>query len=135
MKFSKHMKLDQGLAQIDIAPLIDVIFILLAFFMLTSQFIEQPAVKIDLPESTKVEGTTIATMEIIIDEQGIIYYHNRPITTRDLFSEVEKQRDTIEIVYIQADKNAFYGRVMEVWDILKVNGINQISMGARRKSR
>ena len=51
MKFKRHMELEHGLRQIDIAPLIDMVFQLLIFFMLTSSFIMQPGIKVNLPKA------------------------------------------------------------------------------------
>ncbi len=47
MRFKRHMELEHGLKQIDIAPLIDVVFQLLIFFMLTSSFVIQPGIKVN----------------------------------------------------------------------------------------
>ncbi|MBI5415209.1 MAG: biopolymer transporter ExbD, partial [Candidatus Omnitrophica bacterium] len=49
MKFKRHTKLEHGLKQIDIAPLIDLMFLLLIFFMLTSSFTLQSGINVKLP--------------------------------------------------------------------------------------
>ena len=55
MHFKRHMEVEHGLRQIDIAPLIDMVFQLLIFFMLTSSFVVQPGIKVNLPKAVTSE--------------------------------------------------------------------------------
>ena len=80
MRFKRHMELEHGLRQIDIAPLIDMVFQLLIFFMLTSTFIMQSGIKINLPHAVTSETIEQEGIEISISAENIIYFNGRVMT-------------------------------------------------------
>lgn len=133
MHFKKHMELEHGLKQIDIAPLIDMVFQLLIFFMLTSSFVMQPGIKINLPKAVTSEVVKYENIEIIVSGENVTYLNGKVITTQEvknLLKEVAKRNQPI---LIKADKRASLGRVVEIWDIARDLGITQINIATNQE--
>lgn len=133
MHFKKHMELEHGLKQIDIAPLIDMVFQLLIFFMLTSSFVMQPGIKINLPKAVTSEVVKYENIEIIVSGENVTYLDGKVITTQEvknLLKEVAKRNQPI---LIKADKRASLGRVVEIWDIARDLGITQINIATNQE--
>ncbi len=133
MRFKRHMELEHGLRQIDIAPLIDVVFQLLIFFMLTSSFVMQPGIKVNLPKAVTSEAVRLENIEIILSSENVIYLDGKVVTTQDLrslFKQVAKRKQPI---LIKSDRRASLGRVVEVWDMARDLGITQINIATNQE--
>ncbi len=120
----------------DITPLIDVVFLLLIFFMLSTTFIVQPRMKIDLPEAS-AEGQKKEKEEIkvSISRDGDLYLGDRETDLDELrkaFAEAAA-RSRESIVIINADERAFHGRVVEVMDSAKEAGITRLAIATEPK--
>ena len=133
MRFKKYIRHDPG-APIDIAPinLIDVLFVLLLFFMVTFNPQQSSAIKIDLPDAKTSDGQTIKKAEIAVSDDGQYYFNNDPVTLADVKERLEADAGSFEAVYIRADKSTSFGAVVTVWDLCKRSGISQINVAVRR---
>ena len=132
MRFKRHMELEHGLKQIDIAPLIDVVFQLLIFFMLTSNFIIQPGIKVNLPKAVTSETVKTENIEIVISGENVTYTNGRVVTQAELKSLLTQVVRRQQSILIKADRRASLGRVVEVWDLCRDLGINQISIATNQ---
>ncbi len=114
----------------NIAPLVDVVFLLLLFFMLTSSLIREPAVKIRLPQSktATTERETIKT--VIITREGTIFFMDREVSLQGLQKAVrEGMTDREEnSLRIKADRNASVGLLMKVIDEVRLAGVRNFSV-------
>ena len=128
MRFKKHMELEHGLRQIDIAPLIDIIFQLLIFFMLTSSFIIQPGIKVKLPKAVTSEAVKYKKVEILISSENITYLNVKIVTTQELKTLLKQVAKRNQPILIKADKRASLGRVVEIWAMCRDLGITQINI-------
>lgn len=134
MRFRKHIEFEHGLRQIDIAPLIDMIFQLLIFFMLTSSFVIQPGIKINLPSASTSQAIKIENIEIVVSGENIIYVNARVMTTQQLKAMLQRiSQDKGHSVLIKADKRASLGRVVEIWDMCRDLGIAQINIATNQQ--
>jgi len=133
MRFKRHIELEHGLKQIDIAPLIDMVFQLLIFFMLTSSFIVQQGIRVNLPRAITSEITKQNQLQISISSENIIYLNERVVTIQEL-KDLLKNLDRKDIpVLIKADRKAVLGRVVEVWDILREAGLSHINIATTQQ--
>ena len=128
MRFKRYMELEHGLRQIDIAPLIDVVFQLLIFFMLTSSFIIQAGIKINLPRAVTSEAVKLENIEIIISGENVTYLNGKVVTREELKTLLVQGTKNKLTVLIKADKRASLGRVVEIWDMCRDLGITQINI-------
>ena len=136
MRFrGRRMELEHGLKQIDIAPLIDVVFQLLIFFMLTSSFIMQPGIKVNLPRAATSEVVKPQYAEIMVTGEGIIYLDAIVVTMDELrgFFKQSAKRNSSASILIKADRRASLGRVVEIWDMARELGVSQINIATNQE--
>lgn len=129
MRFKRHIELEHGLSNIiDIAPLIDIIFQLLIFFMLTSSFIMQPGIKVNLPKAVTSDIVEEKEFMIVISSEDVIYLSQNVFTIDELKSYISEKDLYTKPILIKADKRASLGRVVEVWDLCREMGISQVNI-------
>lgn len=128
MKFTGHTKLEHGLGQIDIAPLIDIIFQLLIFFMLTSSFIFQPGIKVNLPKSVTSQVIQKESMVVAVTSENIIYLNNTVVTIEELKKSLANAAKKQSPLLIKSDRKASLGRIVEIWDLCRELGISNINI-------
>jgi biopolymer transport protein ExbD len=127
------MKLEHGLKQIDIAPLIDIVFQLLIFFMLTSSFIMQPGIKVNLPKAATSEVVRPENIEIIVSGENVTYLNGKVITTVELKNILRQAAKRDQSILIKADRRASLGRVVEIWDQARDLGLTQINIATNQE--
>ena len=126
MRFKRHLELEKG--RLDIAPLIDVIFLLLIFFMLTSSFILQPGIKVNLPAAITSKIVPKENLEILINNKDHIYISKTRITVDELTSRLRMASKQETPVLIRSDKKASLGKVVKVWDLCREVGISNVNI-------
>ena len=126
MRFTRHLELEKG--RLDIAPLIDVIFLLLIFFMLTSSFILQPGIKVNLPDAITSKAIPKDNLEILITDKNHIYVQDARVTLDELRSRFRIASREKMPVLIKADKSASLGKVVDVWDLCREVGISNVNI-------
>jgi len=112
----------------DLTPLIDMVFLLLIFFLLTS-FFARPSIPVDLPRASEAEVAESQDITITIEKGGVIMLNGEPLRPRKLEQTLEwiySSTDAKEAV-IQSDREVPFGRVVEVMDIAKRAGAEGIS--------
>jgi len=133
MRFKGRMELEHGLKQIDIAPLIDVVFQLLIFFMLTSSFVMQPGIKVNLPKAATSEVVKIENIEILVTSESVTYLNGQVVTMQELNSLLKQAAKRDQSILIKADRRAALGRVVEIWDMARDLGISQINIATNQQ--
>jgi len=113
---------------INIAPVVDVLFLLLIFFMVTSTFVEQPNIKLELPSTRHSEATKIERMVLTISRDGQLFLQDKPVEKKDLEKELRRViLDTgDEVLVLKADKLVPYGVVIGIMDDAKGAGFKKI---------
>jgi biopolymer transport protein ExbD len=129
MTFKRHYNITKG--EINLAPLIDMVFQLIIFFMLSSSFIMQPGIKIKLPKAETTE--TIKEREIFVDisENGTIFYNGKSVSLvklKSIFEEEIKNNGNEIILVIKGDKDTKHGIVVSVMDLARKCGIERIAI-------
>lgn len=133
MRFKRHVEFKRG--QLDIAPLIDVVFLLLIFFMLTSSFIFQPGIKINLPKAVTSEVIQERNLVITINANNVIYLSNRPVTLKQLKVQLQKAVKEDRPLLIKADRESSLGKVVQVWDLCREIGLTQINIATNQPAK
>ena len=115
---------------LSIAPLIDIIFLLLLFFLLTSVFID-PGIPLNLPEAATAEFQEEQAEQIIyISKSGEIYVNDRFIPFDDLFDVLSDMLQGGKNVTIKADKEVAFGVFVRVLDVAKEAGGQDLIISA-----
>ncbi|MDU4641920.1 MAG: biopolymer transporter ExbD [Negativicoccus massiliensis] len=124
MRVSKQPKLM-------IIPMIDIIFFLLVFFMMSMlTMVVQKSVDLSLPKTQSAKVSMETTVPISIKKDGAIYFEQEPIHAEDLRRriEVEKNRNPQLAILVRADAESQYNNFMYVLDQVKLSGISRIGI-------
>ena len=118
---------------INITTLIDVMFLLLIFFMVTSTFKNQPAINLVLPRSATASETVDTPAILYLSADGAVYLNDMLIDLETLAGRLEKMhKDTGEDrMVLRADEKSAHGDVVELIDIIKRSGFTRVSLSAR----
>ncbi len=118
-------------ARIEIIPLIDIMFFLLASFMLASlSMIRLQSIKMDLPTATMAKRDFKPDIvNIAVDRVGDIYIEKKPVNLVELHTYLSNKFrvNTNVPVYISGDKDATHGSVIRVLDLVRREGIQKVS--------
>ncbi len=124
---------------IGIAPLIDIVFLLLIFFMVTSHFDIASGVKISLPEIAQrmMNGEDNNKITLVIDQTAETYLEGEKISLKELRNKLIDLVDEKGALYLvlQADKDVSHGKVVEIMDLAKSVGVRSIIIAAKWKSK
>lgn len=122
------------LSKVDImmAPLIDIIFLLLVFFLLTSSFVFQPGIKVNLPKAITSEVIQEENLTVMITSDNLIYLDDKLITTGELKQQLKIAARDNKSILIKADKKASVGRVVQIWDLCRDLGVSQVSVATNQ---
>jgi biopolymer transport protein ExbD len=125
-------RLEQQSSQsIDMSPLLDVVFILLIFFIVTTVFVKETGVKVDKPQAISAERLEQTVVLLAITNAGEVYYDNANIGVAGVRSILEQiQRNDPRPVVIQADKTVSTELLLQVIDEAKLAGSQTINLAA-----
>lgn len=114
-----------------IVPMIDIIFFLLVFFMLSMlTMVSQKNIALQLPAATVAKVDTTKTLPVSVDKNGAIYFEREKISLPDLQSRLisaKKKSEKITVV-LRGDVDSSYGDVVTVMDAILHAGIDRISI-------
>lgn len=119
---------------IEIAPLIDVVFLLLLFFMVTTQFVSLPGLSLTLPGiKPGASVTATAKVDVQVTEAGDIYVAGNPVALADFPAEVKRNAPdpASTVVVLMADERTAHGRIVSLMDALRSQGFKRVVMAAR----
>ncbi|MCP4255805.1 MAG: biopolymer transporter ExbD [Candidatus Scalindua sp.] len=113
---------------INIASLVDVLFLLLIFFMVTSAFVEQPNIRLELPSTSHSEVSRVERTVLTIARDGQLFLKEKPVDKQNLEKELRRiLLDTgEEILVLKADKMVPYGDVVAIMDDAKGAGFKKV---------
>lgn len=117
--------------EINLTPLIDIVFNLLIFFLITTTFVQNPGIEVELPKASTSPGTEESDNVIIaITAEGRIIHEGKAVTDEELqtrLTEHHKVRSEAMII-IQADTKTAHGKVVEVMDVARQAGFMQLAI-------
>ncbi|MAV85643.1 MAG: biopolymer transporter ExbD [Gammaproteobacteria bacterium] len=118
--------------EINITPMLDVVFILLIFFIVTANFIKEPGLEVNRPDSETAEPTENAAILIAVGNAGEIYMDGRRIDKRQVKANVVRllAENPQGSVVIQADEKATADTIMAVMDGAREAGVYNISLAS-----
>ena len=121
--------------RIDLIPLIDVVLLLLIFFILSSRFIFQSAVAVDLPQAITRDAQPSSSHTIILTKSGFIFFDGRKVNLEGLnFGlELATAKGRNPLLIIKADRGVPYSRVVEIMGLVKKSGINRVALATEPK--
>lgn len=118
---------------IDLSPMLDVIFQLILFFLVSTTFATLPGIKLNLPVSTTSQGTDASGITITVDENENIYFNDKNILLENL-AENLLALDTGKIpkenypVILSTDSKVTSGTIVKIFDELRKVGFTSVSL-------
>lgn len=133
MKFKRRARRIVG--KIDLIPLIDVVLLLLIFFILSSRFIFQSVVAVDLPEAITSDVESQANHTVILTRRGLIFFDGRKVNQEGLnFGlELALSRGRDPLLIIKADEEVPHGQVVKIMGLAKEMGIKRMALATEPK--
>jgi len=121
---------------LDMTPLVDVVFLLIIFFMLSTTFIMLPGIKVDLPKASS-ERVSIEREEVVIsvDEQGAFYFNKDPVddaTMKERLRLAGTSNKDVQIL-LKGDAACNYGRVVELLDMVRACKLHRVAILTSKK--
>jgi len=121
-------------AMIDVTPLIDVVFLLLIFFMITTTFVNNPGMVVDLPKANSSDSPSqMVDLTIAVTLEGEIIFQNRKVSLSELEAELEslaKDKSSTTVI-VQADSATQHGTVVKVMDLAKTAGFEKLAIATQ----
>lgn len=134
MTFKTHCQISKGL--LDPAPLVDVVFLLLLFFILSSPFVMQSGFGVDLQQSNQSTVTTFQYLVVTVTRDNLMFFNDQPVPVEKLeqvLREAVQKAHSRELI-IKADKQVSHGTVTQIMGIALKAGITMVNMAARADS-
>ena len=120
---------DGGEGAIDLSPMIDCVFILLIFFIVTTSFVEESGVEVDKPQAASAAQLEKTSIILALTAKGEVVYGGREIGLGGVQSLVRRMLQTEDLpVIIQADSAAQSGLLVRVIDEAKLGGASKVSL-------
>ncbi|MCK4765096.1 MAG: biopolymer transporter ExbD [Candidatus Aminicenantes bacterium] len=122
-------------ALLNITSLIDVLFLLLIFLMVSTTFLEQPGIKLELPEADSAIVVEQKEFTLYVDKSGKVFLNDNEIAVEELEEKIKKALPEIEggAVILKADQEVSHGLVVRLMDIVKKSGAKKLVIGTRLK--
>lgn len=113
---------------INITSLIDVCFLLLIFLMVSSTFVEQPGMKLELPEAKTATTERISELVLEVKADGTVMVNQEPIALAILGEKLKQMLPQLEekTLILKADKLVPHGTIVEIMDQAKLNGVEKL---------
>ena len=128
MKFLNQTKSNFS---IEITPLIDIVFLLVIFFVLTSKVGDSQFLSLDLPKTESFKYNSVQSYnEITITSEGFIYINDnfQDINNLEMIESMIFDINNDKSVILSVDANAFHLWVIQIMDILNKNGFNEVQI-------
>ncbi|MEO1931060.1 MAG: biopolymer transporter ExbD [Pseudohongiella sp.] len=125
-------KQDEDAGEIDLTPMLDVVFILLIFFIVTSVFVTEAGIEVTKPEASTVDDTSGDLILIAVGPSGDIWIDGDQVDPRFIRSRFELRLADApnSVIIIQADANAENEQVMIILDAAREANIDDVSISA-----
>jgi len=128
----RRLSLEEETTKIDLSSMIDCIFILLIFFIVTTVFIEEPGVDVFKPDASVDADLEKNSIIIAVTADNKVVYGGRELGVAGVGARVRQLLNKDELpVIIQADANADHGVFSDVWSEVKNAGAKKISLSTR----
>jgi len=132
MRFRRKLSADTNL---NMVPMIDVVFQLIIYFMVATTIIITPGIALVLPTSATAEPTALSRLVVTVVSREEIYFNKERYTMDSLNARLagvtEKERSDIKSVVLDGDRTIAYSLLVEVLDALRRNGFKAINLRMR----
>jgi len=121
---------------VNVTPLLDIVFIMLIFFIVTATFIKEPGVTVERPEAQTAEDQRLVSILVAIDSENTIWINRNEVPLEGVRVAVERLRreNPRGSAVVQADGSAHSEYLVEVLEQIRAAGVNDVVAVSTRKS-
>jgi len=116
---------------LDVSPMIDIVFQLVLFFMVSTTFVTSPGIQVDLPRSSaQTMLSDDKDIQVFVTNDGAVYVDEQPVTAAELrrkFLDAARANPNTMVV-IKADEGVSHGRVVTVMDQAQAQGLTRLAI-------
>ena len=125
---------EQDDTEVNLTPMLDVVFIMLIFFIVTASFVKEAGIDVSRPDAATAERKERGNILVAISETGQIWIDKRHVDIRAVRANIERMaaENPQGAVVIQADENSKNGILVEVMDAARLAGVEQVSIAAEK---
>lgn len=133
----RRVDLDEEEAGINITPMLDIVFIMLIFFIVTTSFVKETGIEVNRPNAQTAVRNERGNILIAITESGDIWMDKRKIDVRAVRANVERMlaERPEGAVIVQADKFSKAGVMVTVMDQVRLAGVENVSIAASKSTK
>ncbi|MGC6475422.1 MAG: ExbD/TolR family protein [Parvibaculales bacterium] len=131
----RHRLTNNDENDIDITPMLDVVFIMLIFFIVTATFVKESGIDVSRPDAETASKQNRVGILVAINSNSEVWINRREVDLAAVRANIERlsAENPQGGAVIQADKNAQTGVLIEVMDQIRLGGVSQISIAAEEK--
>jgi biopolymer transport protein ExbD len=121
--------------QAPLTSLIDIVFLLLIYFLLTTNFMVDEGIKIKLPKANATSPQTQKEITILVDQKGRAFLESREVPLNELFTVLKERLTGKEdgLVVIKADKSVVLNKAVRVMDVAKAAGAGRLVLATEKE--
>ena len=131
MKFKN--KRERIRSNVDMTPMIDIVFQLILFFLVSTTFATLPGIKLNLPQSHTAEATSLMGITITADDSGVLYFNDKEVSMAELGEELlifdtgttKKEEFPVSL---EADSEVTNGTIVKIFDVIRESGYCVINL-------
>ncbi len=118
--------------EVNVTPMLDVVFIMLIFFIVTASFVKEAGLDVNRPDAATAERKERGNILVAITENGQIWINKRQVDPRAVRANIERMHaeNPQGSVVIQADENSRSGLIVQVMDAARLAGVYEVSIAA-----
>ncbi len=132
MRRRNHLQVNssEDESPLDLTPMLDVVFIMLIFFIVTTSFVKESGIEIDRPTARSADRQEKGNVLVAISPEGEIWVDRRPVDLLAVGPLVERRlaESAGAVVIIQSDRKAPVGRLVQVMDQIRLVGVSNIAL-------
>ena len=123
---------DEEESEVNLTPMLDVVFIMLIFFIVTASFVKEAGIDVNRPNASTAERKEKGNILVAISENNQIWIDRRQVDPRALRANIERMHaeNPLGAVVIQADEESKNGLLVQVMDAARVAGVENVSIAA-----
>ena len=124
---------DQEDSEVNLTPMLDVVFIMLIFFIVTASFVKEAGIEVNRPDAATAERKERGNILVAITSTDQIWIDRRQVDVRAVRANIERlhAENPQGAVVIQADKNSKNGLLVQVMDAARLAGVLNVSIAAQ----
>ena len=128
-----RIKRGQIHSNVDMTPMIDIVFQLILFFLVSTTFAIVPGIKLNLPQSHTAEGTSLQGITITADKSGVMFFNDKEVSMTTLGDELvnydtgDTKKDEFP-VSLEADSEVTNGTIVKIFDVIRESGYCVINL-------